>query len=474
MSQDIAFERLQSETIDAPEFFVITSQGFTLFILGTLFIFAGIIYKNAAFTIAGFSLTATLFYAIIRIQMLKPLNVDVQLQLYSTQIKAKTFLPVSILITADKKIIGIIELKTSEGLFSLISNEKQLIRTQSDNPVTTTFLLYAPRRGKERLDVISLKYYGVFNLAHLEKRVIVKRTILVLPEPQRVQLPWSLKQKILDNLVSQISIAVRGRGTDFLALRDFQFGDEIRHISWKATAKFNKLIVKEFQEPKRLRFLIIADSSLFMAGAKLEFALSSVIELSSMIQRSEHSVKILVHNVDTQKYVMVSNTTAASRALDIELHNIKAQGTNFDYDTLVQSIKARNLLDTVVILLTDLEQSVDTVKNGLTLLRPLVQRIFFFAFNTPGFGTMAVAKQRDMNEESLSHLNYRRLIVEPVIQFEYEQRITEYRRIVTAANAKLHVVNSYNTNILLELEKSLQLENRIATQSKIVEVPYHA
>ena len=63
---------------------------------------------------------------------------------------------------------------------------------------------------------------------------------------------------IFDQFVSEISVSRRGRGDNFLSLRDFEFGDELRHIHWKATAKWGKLITKEFEEPIQLRFVIIS------------------------------------------------------------------------------------------------------------------------------------------------------------------------------------------------------------------------
>jgi len=43
------------------------------------------------------------------------------------------------------------------------------------------------------------------------------------------------------------SYAQRGAGTDFKQLADYQVGDAIRHIDWKATLKHSRPIVRQFQ-----------------------------------------------------------------------------------------------------------------------------------------------------------------------------------------------------------------------------------
>ena len=56
-----------------------------------------------------------------------------------------------------------------------------------------------------------------------------------------------------DRRLAQIGIktyAQRGMGTDFRQLSDYQRGDPIRHIDWKATLKHGKPIVREFQDDR--------------------------------------------------------------------------------------------------------------------------------------------------------------------------------------------------------------------------------
>ena len=65
------------------------------------------------------------------------------------------------------------------------------------------------------------------------------------------------------NLLSKI----KGQGLDFLQLRKYYPGDEIKNIDWKVTARTGQVQVKEFQIDKNSQFSIIAN-----VGADMQFA----------------------------------------------------------------------------------------------------------------------------------------------------------------------------------------------------------
>jgi hypothetical protein len=65
------------------------------------------------------------------------------------------------------------------------------------------------------------------------------------------------------NLLSKI----KGQGLDFLQLRKYYPGDEIKNIDWKVTARTGQTQVKEFQIDKSSQFSIIAN-----VGADMQFA----------------------------------------------------------------------------------------------------------------------------------------------------------------------------------------------------------
>jgi uncharacterized protein (DUF58 family) len=77
----------------------------------------------------------------------------------------------------------------------------------------------------------------------------------------------------------------RGQGMEFLDLREYQSGDSIRAIDWRATGRRGKVIIREYQEEQDQQVLFLLDSGYRLhrrEGEYLQFdsALNAVLLLS--------------------------------------------------------------------------------------------------------------------------------------------------------------------------------------------------
>ncbi len=434
---------------------IITTPGVLLLLASMVISIFGVITESPLYLIPGLLLPLTFVVFVIRVLMAEMQEIDVVVSFPSTEIKAKQFLAVHVDIASDDDLTGFLKIDVSDGLFPVVSTQIALISTMISKG--SSFLFYAPRRGKEFVKSIKFQYHGILSLFYIEVERKVNQEIVVLPQAQRITLPWNQKQLILDRITSEITIMRKGRGNEFLSLRDFVYGDDVRFIHWKASAKFNKIIVKEFEEPVSLRFLVVLDASLFMAGPKLEFALSSAIELAEVLQRSDHSANILVHGDNFDRLLKIGNSITAIQKLALDLHGIKPEGTEFNYLSLQRYIKNHKLSGSVIILITDVELDSTVIANGIGLLKPYYQALFFNACSTTGFGTLALSRARDFNYYNLDQLYYRREVIEPKLDRVYTDRVNDYKVIVNAQGSQFQLIESYNTNILLELNKAIVL-----------------
>lgn len=55
--------------------------------------------------------------------------------------------------------------------------------------------------------------------------------------------------------------AFRGKGLNFDKIREYQFGDDIRNIDWKVTARMNEPFIRQYKEERQLSIVIILDMS---------------------------------------------------------------------------------------------------------------------------------------------------------------------------------------------------------------------
>lgn len=90
-----------------------------------------------------------------------------------------------------------------------------------------------------------------------------------------------------------------GQSVEFAEHKEYTPGDEIRHIDWKAYAKFDKYYVKRFEHETNLRATIALDASGSMAYAsegvtKLQYATYLAAALAYLLARQQDAVGLAV------------------------------------------------------------------------------------------------------------------------------------------------------------------------------------
>jgi uncharacterized protein (DUF58 family) len=69
-------------------------------------------------------------------------------------------------------------------------------------------------------------------------------------------------RRIVDTfLASRYRSVFRGRGVEFAEVREYQYGDDVRYIDWKVTARLAKPFVKQFVEERDLLVVALVDVS---------------------------------------------------------------------------------------------------------------------------------------------------------------------------------------------------------------------
>lgn len=56
-----------------------------------------------------------------------------------------------------------------------------------------------------------------------------------------------------------------GKGLDFRDLREYQFGDDLRHLDWRASARTGKWLTRQFQQEHGFNLTLVVDTSASMA-----------------------------------------------------------------------------------------------------------------------------------------------------------------------------------------------------------------
>ncbi len=81
--------------------------------------------------------------------------------------------------------------------------------------------------------------------------------------------------------------AYKGRGMTFSEVREYQYGDDIRNIHWKVTARFNHPYIKIFEEERELTVVLLVDvSGSREFGTNEKFKKNLITEISAILSFS--------------------------------------------------------------------------------------------------------------------------------------------------------------------------------------------
>ena len=111
---------------------------------------------------------------------------------------------------------------------------------------------------------------------------------LTVPTPERVlrRLEWRVIRRLDGQLQGDYRTLLRGAGIDVTDLRDYEPGDDVRHIDWNVTARMDMPHVRTFLEDRELTAWLLLDRSPSMGFGPTDRPKEPVlIELATTLAR---------------------------------------------------------------------------------------------------------------------------------------------------------------------------------------------
>lgn len=102
--------------------------------------------------------------------------------------------------------------------------------------------------------------------------------------------------------------AFKGTGIAFSEVREYAYGDDIRSIDWKVTARYNHPYIKIFEEERELTVLLLIDvSASNRFGSKSQLKADLITELSSVLAFSaihnNDKVGVIFFSTEVEKFI---------------------------------------------------------------------------------------------------------------------------------------------------------------------------
>jgi uncharacterized protein (DUF58 family) len=135
--------------------------------------------------------------------------------------------------------------------------------------------------------------------------------------------PISVQRQLRNQELGMHTQPQRGLGSDFRELRDHVVGDPFRAISWKATARTGRLMVRQFEDEVVADAFVVLDISSTMRGGrpphtKLAHGIDLTAELVTMLAASRDRVGLITY--DEVVYGHIRQASAGKNRQDIVDH----------------------------------------------------------------------------------------------------------------------------------------------------------
>ncbi len=182
---------------------------------------------------------------------------------------------------------------------TLTGTREARLEVEAQTSASFSYSLKPPKRGQFSFGRIAVRYLSRWRLSWCQTMVGDPITVKVYPNMRRA------REAELKALGTRSFVAARrksqwrGEGRDFESLRDYVRGDEMRHISWTATARRGKLVTRQYQMERDQTILIALDAGRLMTGrmeneSKLDLAVHATLALMSAAARAGDNAGLLV------------------------------------------------------------------------------------------------------------------------------------------------------------------------------------
>src|SRR6266480_590420 len=251
------------------------------------------------------------------------------------------------------------------------------IRVEGQTSAALVYGLTPPKRGRFEFGQIAVRFLSRFNLVWCETRLGEAVAVKVYPNMRRAR-EAELKALGARSLVSSHrKTSWRGEGREFESMRDYVRGDELRHISWTATARRGKLTTRQYQIERDQTILIAIDGGRLMTArieqeTKLDSAVHAALALMSAAARAGDNAGLLVFGRRIKAYLPPKRGAEHLDAALEALYAIEPEMIEPSYSRAFEFISANSRRRSLVVLLTDLvdEEGSKELLTSLRLLRP--------------------------------------------------------------------------------------------------------
>lgn len=260
-----------------------------------------------------------------------------------------------------------------------------------------------------------------------------------------------------------------GFSVEFTEYRQYSSGDDPRYLDWKLFARSDRFYIKKYEDETNLRCHLLVDNSKSMHFGtqpynKAQYANTLAATLAYFLYLQGDAVGLMTFDERIREYLPARHRTGHLRHLMLALEK-PAAGKATDLASPLRRIVEVTRKRGLMILITDLLTSIDTLENSLALLAASGHEVVLFQVLDPA--ELDLKFDRAALYEDLE--SGRELYVDPSLaRGEYRKKLAAHLDAVELICRKLDVVfRRMTTDTPLELALFDFMRSRLQRNKRV-------
>ncbi len=233
------------------------------------------------------------------------------------------------------------------------------------------------KRGEYSLGDHHVRYPTPLGLWQRQLRIPATQSVKVYPDVKSIRTYELLARQ--DREYALVRAArLRGGESEFERLRDYLRDDEFRNIDWKATARRQKLISREYQIERNQNIVFLLDCGRLMTAetgglSHLDHALNATLMMSHVAARTGDHVGLIAFDDRVRAYLPPSGGSRANRKIVQACYDLQPSLVEPNYRAAFDQLALRVRKRALVVLFTHVIDD-QAARDVAHLMRALLPR----------------------------------------------------------------------------------------------------
>jgi uncharacterized protein (DUF58 family) len=226
--------------------------------------------------------------------------------------------------------------------------------------IQVTYRTVSPRRGAYRFGAVDLRVWRDSGWWRRQVRLQFPAEVAVFPNVVAIKRIQLTLRRGLRAMAGLRRARPPGASTAFAGLRDYVRGDDMRRVSWTATARRDRPVVVEVEAERGQQVMIAIDCGRLMTAPagnldKLDHAVNAALMLAWVAQAYGDRVGLMTFDDHVTGFIKPERGSTQLRRLTEALYAVKADYVEPDFGHAMTHLALRLGRRSMIVVLTDVQ-----------------------------------------------------------------------------------------------------------------------